>query len=761
MRSSLLASLSVLSLAVLVGASACTPLPLPMPPAECDADGKGCLSDERCVEGRCVPLEKCEGDADCPSAAWRCVFPAQICELRPGFGEECAVASDCGPGFACSLGRCRDLSTARTCANTNQCPIGQACDRTSFICIEEAPCTLEPDFPEVACGPGEVCEAVSGRCMLPCQNQCTPDTEVEDCGVGYRCDGACRCVQCITAADCGPGLVCNLRSGNCESENLCRSDDDCAPPLICDPRTALCQVPPPPCETDFDCEIAEICNRTTGVCEPIDGPCIDDRFENADTPATAETLRVSRDGTPRLVDDLMLCPDDDDVYAIELLAGDNLVVRVMSTLASARATVWLLDSEGETSLRYAEAPPFGNGTISYVAQRDETVYIRVNALSGQTPYDMELLVLPGTPCQPDPFEGATGNDTPETATPEAQVPTGVTLVGSLCPGDEDYLRVHLGAGEGLDARLAFNEASADFDLLLYDADTGALLASSSGVRSPEEIRYRTFSERTVLVNIRPFGPSDGPWQLTLTRLPERTCEPDAREPDNTRESATLLGPEDAILDEERTLCGADVDVYEVPLLDFERLVAIATFPTAELALSMRVVKEDGTVARVSPDSSGGETLTYAASGDETVWLEIAPELGAEGPYTLSLFRENQLTCAPDDFEPNDVVADAAPAPAAASGLTLCGSDQDLFRVEGAAGKQLRARASFLHADGDIDVMILGSDGQQILGVSDGVGNVEQAEAILPLDGIYYVRVFSLSASIRSRYSLEISLENPD
>lgn len=756
-----LASLAALALVALLGACACDRNALPMPPPQCDAEGKGCLSDERCVDGLCVPFEKCESDGDCPSAAWRCVFPSQVCELRSGFGEECAVAEDCGPGFACALGRCRDLASAWTCSNTNQCPIGQACDRTSFICIEEAPCTLADTFPEVACGPGEVCEPVSGRCTLPCQNQCTPESEAEDCGVGYRCDAACRCVQCITEADCGPGLVCNLRSGNCESENLCRSDDDCAPPLVCDPRTALCQVPPPPCDTDFDCEIAEICNRTTGVCEPIGGPCIDDRFENADTPATAERLRVSRDGTPQLVDDLMLCPDDDDVYAIELLAGDNLVVRVMGTEAAARATVWLLDRDGETSLRFAEAPPFGNGTLSYVAQVDETVFIRVNALAGQTPYDMELTILPGTPCQPDPFEGPLGNDTPETATPEAQVPTGVTLMGSLCPGDEDYLRVHLGAGEGLEATLAFNEAAADFDLLLYDADTGALLTSSSGVRSPEQIRYRTFAERTVLVNIRPFGPSDGPWQLTLARLPERACLPDAREPDDDRASATRLEPEEELLGEERTLCGADVDVYEVPLLDFERLVAVATFPTAELSLALRVVKEDGTVARVSPDSAGGEAVTYAANGDETVWLEIAPELGAEGAYTLDLFRENQLSCAPDDFEPNDVIADAPLAPAAAVGLTLCGSDQDLFRFEGTAGKQLRARAAFLHADGDIDLMILGSNGQQILAVSDGVGNVEQAEAILPLDGTYYVRVFSLSSSIRSRYSLEVSLENPD
>lgn len=743
------------------GACACEQITLPLPPPECDAEGKGCLSDERCIEGRCIPFDKCEDDGDCPSVAWRCVFPSQVCELRPGFGEECVEGTDCGPGFVCSLGRCRDVNTSRRCSNTTQCPIGQSCDHVHFICIEEAPCTLADHYPEVACGPGELCDPVSGRCQLPCQEECTVATEVEDCGVGYRCDGSCRCVQCITEEDCGPGLVCNLRSGNCESEDLCRSDEECEPPLVCDARTSLCQVPPPPCETDFDCELAEICNRTTGVCEPQGGECIDDRFENADTPVTAEDLDVANDGVPELEDDLQLCPDDDDVYAIALSAGDNLVVRVVSTEASARATVWLLDSEGETSVRFAEAPPYGNGTISYVAQVDETVFVRVNALAGQTPYDMEITVLPGTPCQADPFEGASGNDTPETATPEAQVPTGVTLVGSLCPGDEDFLRVQLAAGEGLAATLAFNEATADFDLVLLDAATGAFLSSSSSIRSPEQLLYRTFSDRTVLVNLRAFGPSDGPWQLTLDRVPELTCEPDAREPDDDRDGAIEIGAEDAVTGEARTLCGDDVDVYEVPLLDFERLVAVATFPSEDLELEMRVVKEDGTVARVSPDGAGGETVTYAAQGDEVVWLEIEPLLGAQGSYTLDVFRENQVSCAPDALEPNDVLVEAVPAPDAASGLTLCGSDQDLFTFEGTAGKQLSARASFIHADGDLDVMILGPDGEQVLAVADGVGNVEQAEALLPLDGTFYVRVFSLGTNARSRYSLEVTLENPD
>ena len=84
-------------------------------------------------------------------------------------------------------------------------------------------------------------------------------------------------------------------------------------------------------------------------------------------------------------------------------------------------------------------------------------------------------------------------------------------------------------------------------------------------------------------------------------------------------------------------------------------------------------------------------------------------------------------------------------------LSICQSDEDVFVVEGAKGKRLRAHAAFIHADGAIDLAVLGVDGSQILGVSDGVGNEEVVEVILPVDGEYYVRVFSLEEDAHVLY----------
>jgi len=86
---------------------------------------------------------------------------------------------------------------------------------------------------------------------------------------------------------------------------------------------------------------------------------------------------------------------------------------------------------------------------------------------------------------------------------------------------------------------------------------------------------------------------------------------------------------------------------------------------------------------------------------------------------------------------------------------LCGTDQDHFYVDGSAGKRLTARAAFFHADGDIDLVIVGADGAQVLAASDGVTNQEEVSALLPIDGRYTVRVFSLSQAPKARYDLEV------
>jgi len=779
------AVIALLLVAVAPGCGCGAPV-LPDPPKDCDVfTGTGCLPDEVCVEGKCQLLGACDADADCPSAAYRCVFPARFCDLRPGFGEECSAPSADGPGAPCpageycALGVCRAAAESRPCGSRLDCPPGFGCDKQSFFCIEEAPCTLAATFPELACDPEESCNASLGVCVSSCAGQCTPETEDADCGPAARCNGACRCVQCLNNDDCGAGLVCNVRAGQCQSEDLCFSDDDCAAPLLCDPRTALCQVAPPACFDDFDCTVAERCNVATGRCELPGGACIDDRYEDADTPANAEDVTFVLD-EDKLLDDLQLCPDDDDVYAFALAAGDRLSATATRTDPAARATLWLLDEDAETSIAFAETAPRGGGTVTTTAQVDQLVYLRVNALLAPTPYDLTVSVTRGGVCAADFFEAAGGgldNDTPATATSAAVALPGVPLAAEVCPGDVDFFTVDLLPGEGVRATVSFDPTRADLDVALVD-DRGGVVLEAAGVAEPEVVERRFTDGGRVFVRVRGFANARGPYTLLLERLPPVVCE-DALEPDDDAPRAVVPPNRTATgsigVVEARMLCGSgalpDVDRWQVPLEDFERLVVSARPADGDLRVILTVEDQAGAVFARSPSGTGASSVAWDATTTGPVFVRAAGAFGQRGRYTVTLSRENQAGCAPDGFEPNDTPATRAALPASTGGggvddgiddvfASICESDEDHYALAGTAGKRAVVNLAFLHGQGDLDLQLLGLDGRQILATSDGQTDGERLEAILPVDGVYTLRVFSLTSGARSRYTLSTTLVSP-
>ena len=56
--------------------------------------------------------------------------------------------------------------------------------------------------------------------------------------------------------------------------------------------------------------------------------------------------------------------------------------------------------------------------------------------------------------------------------------------------------------------------------------------------------------------------------------------------------------------------------------------------------------------------------------------------------------------------------------------------------------------------------MLGVDGRQILATSDGQSDGEHLEVLLPIDGTYPIRVFSLTSGAQSRYTLSTALVSP-
>jgi hypothetical protein len=319
------------------------------------------------------------------------------------------------------------------------------------------------------------------------------------------------------------------------------------------------------------------------------------------------------------------------------------------------------------------------------------------------------------------------------------------------------------------ASLSFDAARADLDLAILDG-AGNVIGNSAGITQPEVVGRRLVNGGRLYVRVRGFGNSTGAWRLTFFPLGEIACS-DALEPDDRAPRHVVVGNVDgaastAPLVEQRGLCQggalADQDRWAVDVLDFERLVATATSDTVRLVL--QIEDADGAVRARSPIGVGGATVSADAiapiGGSETLFVRAFSEQRQIGPYTMRLFKENQGSCPDDDLEPNDSVARRGPLPAAGEVLTICESDEDFFVLSGTAGKRATIDVTFAHGDADLDVQLLGLDGTQILGTADSASDNEHLEVILPLDGDYTVRVFSLTSGARARYFLNVSVESP-
>jgi hypothetical protein len=772
--------------------------------SQCRLD-RDCGIDQLCQDGSCVDKRVCHGDTECDPEQ-RCDALTGSCIFRTGFAHDCGPNNNnlpCAAGQFCALGLCRDTSTAKQCSRRFQCGIGEVCDRESFYCIEENPCTLATSptrpYPELACDPGENCDVATGACIGSGPPECDPVAVPTGCASDELCNGARRCVQCISNVDCGAGLRCNTRAGLCESTNTCRSDSECRSPLVCDRATAVCAVPLPPCTSDFNCALGQFCDRTAGTCQYKEGKCTDDRFEENDTTVNGRDVDLSN--AQQTLSDLMLCPNDPDVWKVTLSAGDQLSVVLSGARPQARAEMWALaptaTGGGIMTLRYVEAPPRGNGTVSFVAEHDGAYFIRVISLAGQSAYQLAFTRTLGNACVEDAFDTPPlSNNLPFSA---STLHTGLVDHLSLCSGDADWYLVQgatpasrsLKAGQAISVQLS-GPASEDFDLQLTDAFGETVLAQGAGPSAEEFVRYRAAQDMDVLVGVTPYGPSMGNYSLTISIQNPFVCVADAYE---TYDHAPLMttdagtpdaamslddgGPADAAmsladasvdvdasvadaavttvdagavttvgnntralaipvdlsgLEADLGICRGDEDWFVVEARAHQRVLAQATFAQGENGVQLEGYDDTGLLLGTGRGATLA-ALSVPGNAAGRVFIRVVSPSG-ESPYHLSLQVLRRQDCEPDSAEPNNTPALASPPSLAADGVyTVCGTDVDLFRIQAGAGKRVKVDVDFSTADGDIDVALLLPDGTTVLAVSDGVTSHEGLDVVLPADPV--------------------------
>jgi hypothetical protein len=204
--------------------------------------------------------------------------------------------------------------------------------------------------------------------------------------------------------------------------------------------------------------------------------CTVDALEENDSMGAAATI------TPGQRTGLNTCTGDDDFYAVNLSAGDQINATASFTNGEGDIDVQLLDGSG-TVLDAAETTA-NTESVSYTVSAAGTYYIRVflygdaGSTTGNT-YTLDVSIGGGAQCIVDSFEP---NDAMGSA---PSMPFGTYPSLGQC-GEDDWFAFSLNTNDTISIEVSFTHAEGDIDLELYGPD-GTVAARSETTTNLESI----------------------------------------------------------------------------------------------------------------------------------------------------------------------------------------------------------------------------------------------------------------------------------
>lgn len=114
------------------------------------------------------------------------------------------------------------------------------------------------------------------------------------------------------------------------------------------------------------------------------------------------------------------------------------------------------------------------------------------------------------------------------------------------------------------------------------------------------------------------------------------------------------------------------------------------------------------------------------------------------------------TCEDDPFEPNDDTDAPRIQPGVYTRLQVCPGDPDYFGIYLREGERLDAQVLFAHAEGDLDLDLLGLDKTTVLSRSATLEDVETVIYTATATGMHMLRVYG-SQSTANTYDLRLEI----
>lgn len=210
-----------------------------------------------------------------------------------------------------------------------------------------------------------------------------------------------------------------------------------------------------------------------------------------------------------------------------------------------------------------------------------------------------------------------------------------------------------------------------------------------------------------------------------------------------------------------SVCLGDEDWFVVSALEHQRVLVTARWAQGDPGV---MVEAYGSTGALLGRATGVDLAALSAPGNAAgqVFVRISSP-AAESAYQLDISVQRLQDCQPDAAEFNNTPDSASPLPAQGV-YTICGTDVDMFRVEGGLDWRLNARVDFSTVDGDVDLGLLLPDGSTLFAVSDGVTGTEVLDELLPADpptgGAYFLVVYAATSGTTARYVLTTQLTAP-
>lgn len=520
--------------------------------------------------------------------------------------------------------------------------------------------------------------------------------------------------SCISNKDCGDGFACI--SGGClptrAASDRCTANEQCELTGYCDVDSGDCgNKPVIGCTMDEQCGADQRCNTLTSVCVDLPrscgqgGMCPAGRHCETMTNACVQCLNVDHCGLEQVCED-NICVDEDKPPPPPP-GGCNDDAMCNPPLTVCEAQMCTLGCAQPGGLTCVDGAVCDTGTGHCVT------------IEGPCATD--------TDCTP-----------PMTICESGQCIPGCGEVGGLqCSGGQQCNQNSGRCQAGGVICISDDDCSSPMTICNLFSGVCDPGCADTGCTAPETCNTGT-------------GHCEG----------TATCMPDRFEPNETAAAAAMTNG-GALTG--MTVCPGDQDYFAVTLGQGDNVDVTLSFVHGEGNLDVELLAPNGQVVANSAGTLGTETISYVATAPGTYIAHVilARDTGAipGNTYTLTI-RANIAPCAVDQDEDNDSDGNASLIlPGPRNGRNVCLGDEDFYDVILQDGDTLNVDLSFSHAEGDIDVQVLGFLGIPLATGGSGTDN-ENLSYTATRFGFFTIRVWlagDAGTILGNPYDMDVSV----